>query len=200
MYDLPKGKVGKWFLYIVSKILDGIQARQWNSERFMVYWMVVLQLGGTTIKTSKAIRNRFTWCLNAWDRDEFAMLVQTTAQDMQTKLCRRQDGQMPERRGSIFQSKMLKGDLRRAEKVGVLFPDDIDEKYEVTIKAVLQSKRPEAAKPHKSTIYQYELTPDFVNVDIAQDTVDQVACNLSGSAGLGGVGLTGSVPLDVGVQ
>jgi hypothetical protein len=38
--------------------------------------------GGTTIKTSKAIRNRITWRLDAWDRDEFAMLVQTTAQEM----------------------------------------------------------------------------------------------------------------------
>jgi hypothetical protein len=46
MYYLPKGKVGKRLLYTLSKILDGIQARQWNSERFMMYCMVVLQGGG----------------------------------------------------------------------------------------------------------------------------------------------------------
>jgi hypothetical protein len=46
MYDLPKGQVGKRFIYTLSKILDGIQARQRNSERFLVYCMVVLQRGG----------------------------------------------------------------------------------------------------------------------------------------------------------
>jgi hypothetical protein len=75
MYDLPKGKVGKRFLYTLSKILDGIQARQWNSERFLVYYMVVLQRGETTINTSKAIRNMIAWRLDAWDRYNFAMLV-----------------------------------------------------------------------------------------------------------------------------
>jgi hypothetical protein len=77
--------------------------------------------------------------------------------------------------------------LAQTEKGGVFLPDDFDEKYWLTINAVLQSKHPETTTPHKFTIHQYESTPDFVNVDITQDTVDQVAHNLSGSAGLEGV-------------
>jgi hypothetical protein len=68
----------------------------------------------------------------------------------------------------------------------VLLPDDIDEKYGLTSKAVLHSKHPETTTSHKSTIHQYESIPDFIKVDITQETVHQVARNLSGSAGLGG--------------
>jgi hypothetical protein len=49
----------------------------------------------------------------------------------------------------IFQANMLKGDVRGAvkylahtEKGGVLLPDDIDKKFTLTIKEVLQSKYP----------------------------------------------------------
>jgi hypothetical protein len=120
------------------------------------------------------------------------MFVQTTAQDMHMKLCHPQDGQTPERRARICQSKMLKGDLRgavkylsQAEKGGVLLPYDLDVKSGLTIKAVLQSKHPYTTTPHKSTIHQYELMPDFINKEITQETVEQVAHNLSGYAGLG---------------
>jgi hypothetical protein len=71
--------------------------------------------------------------------------------------------------------------LAQTEKGGVLLPDDIDDKYGLTIKAILKSKHPKTTTAHKSTIHQYESTPDFVNVDITQENVEQVAHNMSGS-------------------
>jgi hypothetical protein len=193
-YNLPKGKVGKRFLFTLASILEGVKIRKWNSEVFLVFCMVVLQRGDATIRTARAIRDRLTWRLDAWDRGAIDMLVQNTVLSMQTKLCKRQDGQSPERRARVFQSKMLKGDVRGAvkyltetEKGGVMMPDEIDEKSGLTVKDVLESKHPAATTPQPSTLHPYDVTPEFSSVDITHDTIEQVARNLSGSSGLGGV-------------
>ena len=41
--DLSKGKVGRLFLEMLSDIIDGILARQWNAERLIVFQLVILQ-------------------------------------------------------------------------------------------------------------------------------------------------------------
>jgi hypothetical protein len=89
---------------------------------------------------------------------------------------------------------MLKGDVRGAvkyltetEKGGVMMPDEIDEKSGLTVKDVLQSKHPAATTPQPSTLHPYDVTPEFSSVDITHDKIEQVARNLSGSSGLGGV-------------
>jgi hypothetical protein len=42
-YDVPSGAVGKRFVEKVTEELKGIVARKWNSERFLVFQVVVLQ-------------------------------------------------------------------------------------------------------------------------------------------------------------
>jgi hypothetical protein len=78
--------------------------------------MVVLQREDATIKSARAIRDILTWRIDAWDRGAVDMLVQKTVLSMQSNLCIRQYGQSPERRARVFQSKMLKGDVRGAVK------------------------------------------------------------------------------------
>jgi hypothetical protein len=51
-YNLPKGKVGKRFLFTLASILDGVKIRKWNSEVFLVFCMVVLQRGDATIRSA----------------------------------------------------------------------------------------------------------------------------------------------------
>jgi hypothetical protein len=65
--------------------------------------------------------------------------------------------------------------------------DEIDEKSGLTVKEVLQSKHPAATTPQPSTLHPYDITLEFSSVDIPHDTIKQVARNLSGSSGLGGV-------------
>jgi hypothetical protein len=57
----------------------------------------------------------------------------------------------------------------------------------LTVKDVLQSKHPAATTPQLSTLHPYDVTLEFSSVDITHDTIEQVARNLSGSSGLGGV-------------
>jgi hypothetical protein len=186
-YNLPKVKVGKRFLFTLASILDGLITRKWNSEVFLVFCMVVLQRGDATIRSARAIRDRLTWRLDSWDRGAIDMLVQNTVLSMQTKLSKRQDGQSPERRARVFQSNMLKGDVRGAvkyltetEKGGVMMPDNIDDKLGLTVKEVLQSNHPAATTPQSSTLHPYDVTPEFSSVDVTHDTIEQVAQNLPG--------------------
>ncbi len=65
-------------------------------------------------------------------------------------------------------------------------PNDIDEKTGDSVETVLRSKHPDARIPKPESLPQYDNTPDFVEVDITEDTVAKVARRPSGSAGLGG--------------
>jgi hypothetical protein len=58
-YDAPSGAVGRHFVNILALELEGICHRKWNSERFNVFQMVVLQRL-KEVKTALAIRQRIT--------------------------------------------------------------------------------------------------------------------------------------------
>jgi hypothetical protein len=113
---LLKGNVGKRFIYIIAKILDGVKARKWKSEQFIVYSLVILQCGHATIKSAKTIREHLTSRMDAWDKENAKMLVQGTVRDTEARLLKRQDQKSPEQRARVFQMKILKGDLRGSVK------------------------------------------------------------------------------------
>ena len=52
---------------------------------------------------------------------------------------------------------------------------------------VLQSKHPAAVEPPVEELKDYALCPDMLELDITSDTVLEVAANLSGAGGPGGV-------------
>ncbi len=72
------------------------------------------------------------------------------------------------------------------EKGGILLPGDVDEKSGDSVAEALESKHQHARTPDASSLTKYPITPDFVDVDICEETVGTVARRLSGSAGLGG--------------
>jgi hypothetical protein len=74
--------------------------------------------------------------------------------------------------------------LTEREKGGVLLPGDTDEKTGENIFDVLKSKHPDAVIPDPSEMEDYEILPDFVDLDVTEDTVEQVARWLSGRATL----------------
>jgi hypothetical protein len=76
----------------LAKLLDGVKARKWNSEQFIVYGLVILQRGDATIKSAKAIIERLTSSMDTWDKGSTNILVHVT----EAQLLRRQDGQSPE--------------------------------------------------------------------------------------------------------
>jgi hypothetical protein len=124
--------------------------------------------------------------MDACEKGEAAMLVQNTV----LKAGRKITGVV----SSLFQANMLKGDvlgavkyLTKTENRGVILPDDVDEKYGLAIKYFLQSKHPRAMTPLPYYMYRYDEMPDMFNADVTHDTIEQMARNLLGSSGMGGV-------------
>jgi hypothetical protein len=98
--------------------LEGIKARKWNSERFFVFQMVVLQRT-RDVNRARDIKKRLTRRMDAWAEGKFDMLVQDTERDMKTYLSTKQGGMSPEQRAKIFNQKMAAA--RRCERSGQVF-------------------------------------------------------------------------------
>ncbi len=172
--------------------LGDIRARKWNSERFIVFQMVILQKS-KEVKTSGAIRRQLTMRMDSWEAKKFEMLVQDTERTALAQLARVRGVETQEQRAKTFARLVLQGKLRSAvrwltdrEKGGVLLPDDVDEKTGESVIDVLQSKHPDAQVPDAAELEDYETVPNFVDLDITKEVVEKVARRLSGSAGPGG--------------
>lgn len=192
-YDVPNKSTGRRFVDMVANLLRGIKRRKWNSERLIVFIMVVLQRERGVTSTG-AIRKRIETRMEAWKAGKFEMLVQTAVRTNESMLSDRRRDHTDEQRAEIFNQKMLRGDIRGAvrfiterEKGGILMPDDIDEKTGDSVENVLRSKHPEARIPKATDLPSFTNLPDLVELDITTDHVSTVASRLSGSAGLGGV-------------
>jgi hypothetical protein len=73
--------------------------------------------------------------------------------------------------------------ITEREKGGVLLPNEVDAKTGEYVIDVLKAKRPDAWIPDASKLDDYEETPNFVDLDITKEVVEQFARRLSGSAG-----------------
>jgi hypothetical protein len=69
-----------------------------------------------------------------------------------------------------------------------LLPDNVNEKTGDYFSEVLESKHPNARTLlDVDSLPKYNPAPDFVNVDITEESVGTIAERLSGTAGLGGM-------------
>jgi hypothetical protein len=73
-------------------------------------------------------------------------------------------------------------------KGGILYPDDIDENTKNMVQSVLESKHPDARTPGVNAMTDYLFLPDFMDLDITEDSIEVTAWRLSGGAGLWGYG------------
>jgi hypothetical protein len=132
--------------------------------------------------------------LNLWESGKYDMLTQDTDRAALAKLARVQGGKTQEQWSTKFAKLVLQGKLRMAvrwitegEKGGFLLPNEVDAKTgEYVIDVVLKSKHPDARILDASKLEDYEETPDFVDLDITEEVVKQIARRLFGSAGPGG--------------
>jgi hypothetical protein len=121
------------------------------------------------------------------------MLVEDTLRSMEAYLTHKQGSSTPEQRTKTFHQKVLRGNLYGAvryltewEKGGILSPDDINEKSGNPVQSVLESKYPDVQIPGADALTGYLFLPDFVDLNITEDTIKVTARRLSGGAGLGG--------------
>jgi hypothetical protein len=180
-YGLPSGAVGKRFVERAAEELKGVKSRKWNSEKFIVFQLVVLQQS-RDVKRSRDVRRQISRRLDAWEKGQFTMLVEDTLRSMEAHLSHKQGTTTPEQRTKTFHQKVLHGNLRGAvrylterQKGGILYPDNINKKTGCTVQSVLESKHPDARTPSVNALTNYPSLPDFMDLDITEDSIEITA-------------------------
>ncbi len=84
-YKIHVSKETKRLDELLEQILKDVMARKCNSEKFLVFLSVILHRN-PEVKSARDIRKRIGTRLDAWERGEFKMLVQTAEADMKAFL------------------------------------------------------------------------------------------------------------------
>jgi hypothetical protein len=90
-YDAPSGAVGRRFVEKLAELLDGIRDRKLNSEKFIVFQIVIMQRSHD-VQQAKDIRKRISRRLDAWEEGKFSMLIQDTVRAMKSFLLAKRGG------------------------------------------------------------------------------------------------------------
>ena len=113
LYDVPSGKVGRWFIGMLGAEVQGVRDRRWNSERFTFFLAVILQRARHVTK-SHAIRRRIKKRLDAWGAGNHAMLVGDTLRCCEEYLTSARREETAEHWAQTYHSLVLCGKLRSA--------------------------------------------------------------------------------------
>jgi hypothetical protein len=183
-YDTPSGPVGRRFVRMLTEELKGIKSRKWNSEKFLVFQMVILQRS-KEVSGAGNIKRRLTRRMDAWEKGKFDMLVQDTERTALAQLAKARGDSTPEQRAKTYARLVLQGKLRAAvrwiterEMGGILQPDERDAKTGDTVLEVLESKHPDAKIPDASDFQAYDSLPELVELDITEEVCCKVARRL----------------------
>jgi hypothetical protein len=156
--------------------------------------MIVTLQNKPLVSRARDIKKRLEWRMDAWLKNQHLMLVQDTENMLERMLTKKQGMTTPEQRPKTFHQKVLKGDLHGAvryitdrEMGGVLLPDDKCSKTGLPVSDVLDSKHPMTRVPDANALLHYQELPEFIEVDVTEDSVEDTAHKLSGGAVLGGV-------------
>ena len=110
-YEAPYGKVGRRYVNALVRELRGVCDRRWNSERFIVFQTVTLQRA-RHVTASRDIRRRIEKRLDAWEAENYAMLVEDMLRSCTWYLAAvRQEG-TADHRAKTFHSLVLRRKLR----------------------------------------------------------------------------------------
>jgi hypothetical protein len=74
-YNAPGGAVGCHFVQLLTEEINVICGRKWNSERFIVFQMVILQKS-KLVTAAGDIKRRLGKWMDNWEVGKFDMLVQ----------------------------------------------------------------------------------------------------------------------------
>ena len=200
-YIVPKGAIGRRFVQQLAKEFQGVRERKWNSERPIVFAMVILQKMPGVFQ-SKEIRKLLQHRMDLWDQGMYVSLVDDAANMLSgPRGSPRERDEETEARA--FANTVASGRLRKAVTnlcrpeggKGVLHPDSICEKEGIPVIDVLRSKHPEMRDPGPYTEdggafepYSDAGPPATIPLIVSSDLVEKVASRLgSAAAGPSGV-------------
>ena len=204
-YVVPKGRVGRRFIKMLSNEFQGVVAGQWNSERPMCFAAVILQRTDG-VRSAGEIRSRINYRLDQWEERKFSALVDDTEAEVFSLAGSNRAPVDDEKKARAFNAKVLSGRLKQAtrqltqaEGGGVLSVDGACTKTGRPVLEVLEEKHPMMRDPPVAQEAQemagetagcfepYSRLPVPLRVEITAQTVEDVAGKLSGAAGLSNV-------------
>ena len=166
-----------------------VQQCRWNSERFIVFQTVIIQLS-KHVNSSGAFRWNIDRRLDAWEGGEFRMPAEDTAHTCAQYISTRRGEYTAEHREKIFHSLVLRDKLRSdfrwipdREKGRSFQPGDICPKTGKPVFEVLRSNHP-GAFPTTAGIFEAYggKPPEFVPVNVTGEMVASVSQRLLGLA------------------
>lgn len=177
LYYLPRGRVGKRFIKLLTAEWRGARERRWNSEKPLCFPAMMLnKLPGPSKKASE-IKRLLSHRMDAWECGRYdALLSAVTGQ------WKRGDGWRPtlveepeiDSLGRRFDAMLTAGKLRAATRTvtdragGSLYrPDDLDSKTGRPVLEVLQEKHPKIRIPAAEDFKVYEDGPEDMELSFA---------------------------------
>eukprot|EP00957_Ditylum_brightwellii_P157480 11985447-Ditylum_brightwellii.AAC.1 len=111
-YDMPSGAIGRWFLFALTEILDGVVERQWNAERFIVYMAVTLQRQ-KGVRSYHGVRRRMEHYMDLWEKGDYKVLVEDTIKVNKRQQSTGQCNKLAEHIRQVYTQMLLQGKLRQ---------------------------------------------------------------------------------------
>ena len=199
-YVVPRGKVGRRFLIILTSELRGVRERSWNSERPLIFIATMLQREEGIIK-AKDIRLMMSQRMDLWEAGHFPALIDNTEGSMLSSQRSKGKPVDSEREARSYNTKVLSGRLRKAVRDltsrgngGVLQPSDTCTKSGRPVMDVLKEKHPPLREPPLIGTKEGSFEPmeddewtTPIPVNVSSDIIESVATRLTGAAGPDGV-------------
>ena len=203
-YHLPNGNVGRKFVETLAQEIDLVAEKKTNSERLIVYQVLILQREALVSKSAD-VRRLIGKRLEMWENGLYDALMHDAERCDRTfghgNNARRQEQEcaLTER---IFHRLMIEGKVRSAvrwiterERGGLLKATDVTtakdshgQNADMSVLEALRLKHPEPADPGVSqpAFLLNSAPPPMVDLDITGGHIKTVARWLRGGAGPGG--------------
>ena len=148
-YDLSTGHIGKSFVRLLAKEIDGVRERKWNIEKLMCFVSMILQRS-PDFKGVSNIKRRIRQRILEWEEKKLEKLISSTIICAEAYLNRKRGGLDTKERAQLFSFLIYRGEIREAIRViceretgGIMLPGDVDLKTGDLVKKTLESKHPE---------------------------------------------------------
>eukprot|EP00957_Ditylum_brightwellii_P157701 12003318-Ditylum_brightwellii.AAC.2 len=144
--------------FMLTKILEGVVARTWNSEHFIIFVVVILQ-HKKEVHTFKVVCRWMEHMLNLWEKGNFAALVKNTVNTNKQQQPIRQQGKSKEHVQQVYTHMLPQGTLYQAiqwvtyyGKGGLLQSTKTDSKTGNIVNDVLLGKHPSPSQPPEEAL------------------------------------------------
>ena len=199
-YRVPKGRIGRRFITLLTREFEQVRHRQFNSERPLIFAAVILQKSRRVTRAAD-IRRRLDERMDEWEKGNHNALFDDMADELRRTVWGPAQQESEDDALRRFNSSVLHGYLRKAVRGltnrdggGVLGPDEACTKTGRPVIDVLRDKHPPLRDPDLSGPnpgafegYGQLRTPEVVPVTITERDIARVAPKLSGAGGPSGV-------------